>query len=335
MMRAARALIGLLAILLIVSPMAGCQGFGESGLASELARVKSINGFAVLSKSAQKVDIAAQGRRVRLAPATGLCIAEDSLTAVKDGAFAMIAECSDAAGGGVVSFPGVVTVSISGEKGFGGTGRGTGDLAEIRAFLETQAGRALLGRGGDPAKVKVIEMRQLGDALYLYVEDPEGDQLGVFSPRFWRAFVRVNKRLLLATVNGFAARPVPRAQMLSLLALQVTKLREANLAPLYADEQEVARGAIGQVAEASEDPTPRAPGTSPRPASRLRTGTALVEVPEEELLATADLEALLKDTPDPQVETVDTLTLEAALEPAPSDSQWAPDAAPAAPRRPG
>lgn len=335
--------LGLIAALVFTT--AGCLDRGFNALEAELSRVKADKGFAVISHSAQQADISAMGRKVRIEPARGLCIAEESLTVAEDGAFAMIADCTpdgstatDGSGRKHLalppSFPGILTVSVSGQRGFGDNPVTRAELDKLREFLTTNKGRALLGRAGKANGVEILESRVLGDALYVYVADKGEQGLSVFSPRFWRAFARINDRLVLATVNGFAARPAGDDRMLAVLALQVTRLRQANLAPVHEDEVRVARladkdlkvaaGAVLPSLEDAIDAAKTAPLKAPRPAVRLQPGQSEVQIATaaEVVDETSEILAISEQTAP-------------ELPPTGSAGRWAPNTAPAAPQRPG
>lgn len=268
--------------------LAACGLPGESGLEAELARVKSVGGFAILSKDRHLADIAAEGRRVRLKPVKGLCVAPASVDITASGAFAIIGDCvpegPDAASPGAEvppTFPGLLTVTVAGNRGFGEAEISPEAIEALKTSLATPQGRAFLGRGGAPEAVTILEMRQVGDALYVLVEDPSGDGFEVFSPQFWRAFARINDRLVLTTLNGLADIPIGRERMLAYLAMQVSELRRANRARIHRDELALAEGAgvdfdgaeITPTANAiTLEETGQAPERAPRPRPRLGQG---------------------------------------------------------------
>ena len=312
---------------------------GLSGRDEEFQRVGAKDSFAILSQSSTQTDIAAHGRRVRIEPAKGLCIAEDSISVAEGGAFAMIADCAPKANASSAGpgFPGVLTVSISGEKGFNGNEVSSDELSNLKAFLDTPLGRQSLSRGGNGEDVKILETREIGDALYVHVESRGEDALAVFAPRFWRAFVRVNERLVLATASGFAKRRRGDTELLSLLAMQITQMRQANLAPVHEEELRLAEGLDGRL-EAKETrlaSVSSAPSKAPVPASRIQgfgDKKTLVD-----LIAEVDIAG---QQPDPIARVGPVRGAEAAPDPEPEEEEeqittLAPDLAPAAPKRPG
>ncbi|MEM7236698.1 MAG: hypothetical protein AAF501_02565 [Pseudomonadota bacterium] len=323
--------------------ISGCAGeFGESGLADELARVKVQNGFAVLARSTHHAEIAAQGKRIHIETAEGFCIADGSLDVSSRGVFALIADCVTEDGATQLvsaddelvlppSFPGIMTVSITGESGFVTDGDGD-DLEDLEDYLKTREGRTLLGRGGAPDEVEIMEIRRIGDARYVFIRDRGPNDLGVLAKSFWRAFLPVNSRMLLVTISGFAARPVSESEMLEMLALQVTHLRTANKAPVYADEVRLAKRANSRldvdgssvVAEVPARATDAiAPLEAPRPVPRGGKRTLVVLLEDDRMvLGSADL-AIASETA-PIADHV-----------ASPESKVAPVRAPAAVPRPG
>ncbi|MEM7177558.1 MAG: hypothetical protein AAGD47_09675 [Pseudomonadota bacterium] len=317
---------------------------GESGLAAELARVKSKNGFAVLRQSSSMAEIAAQGRKIRIAPIDGLCLASEAFDVSSRGVFALIADCGGEARSVSVSasdgsrtvdlppsFPGVMTVSISGEYGVDLSG-GADTLDELGTFLRTGNGKKLLGRGGAPETVEIVEMRRIGDALYVQVLDRGGDTLQVFSQTFWRAFLPINQRLVLTTISGFSARPIGSEEMLSFLALQVAEMRRVNGGPIYDDEVRVAQGVDGKLESGEQiviaglapgQGTGAAPDGMPRPVARPGSGRKRVTI------ATLDSAGQAIGGPNLGVALPDNAHVGRP------NSKWAPVFAPKAPARPG
>lgn len=250
------ALLGGAAVMLL----AGCEPgqFGFSGRDAEWARRGA---FSVVSASAQRAVLSAEGNRVAVEPSPGFCLAEDEIETSDRSAFVLIGDCmmeSAPMGDGALDLPpgmpGIMTVSLSGDPGFSGSGASDRDLSQLEAYLETQEGRALLGRGGDGSQVSVIDTRRQGDTLYVLVEDRDGEAVPVLAPRFWRAFVELNERLAVITVSGFRDVPMNEEVMLRHLGDQVRQLQLANAVPV--EEAPV------QYAEAQPRPARRPPTTA-------------------------------------------------------------------------
>ncbi|MEM9044329.1 MAG: hypothetical protein AAGC81_06520 [Pseudomonadota bacterium] len=304
--------------------MSACDQLGESAVDAELKRIKSLKGFAVLEQTRDKAEIAAQGKKLWIAASKGFCIAPDSIEVSRRGIVAVIADCVDgeivvttAETGATIelppSFPGVVTVSVTGKRGLRETSAIT-SVAALETFLESKDGRRLLGRTQQSKTIEVRDMRRIGDALYVHVHDTEGDALGIFAPDFWRAFLPIRDRLVLVTVNSFAARPLDDEDMMGFLATQVVRLHEANGSRPSSEELAIAAAVDGQF-ESSSGPVSLAE-------LELDDGTAPKKAPRPVFRPKAALGSIESETED------------ASRHVARPSSRWAPVRAPVAPKRP-
>ncbi|MEM1275753.1 MAG: hypothetical protein AAGH74_04440 [Pseudomonadota bacterium] len=237
----------------MTAALTACDQIGESGVAAELRRVK---GFALVEQTRDKAEIVAQGQKLWIAASKGFCIAPDSIEVTGQGIVAVIADCIDAevmvtptATGGTIelppSFPGVTTVSVTGKRGLK-KASSINDIRALEAFLETEQGRQLLGRSRQSESMEIREMRRIGEALYVHVYDTSGDSLGIFAPDFWRVFLPIRGRLVLITVNGFAARPLDNEDMMGFLATQVVQLHMSNGSRASKEEFEIAAAVEGR-----------------------------------------------------------------------------------------
>ena len=86
------------------------------------------------------------------------------------------------------------------------------------------------------ALVPLVATRRIGGALYVLIEESSAGAASILAPRFWRAFIEINERLVLVTVSSFSDRPVAEDAMMGFLALQMTGLRRVNR--LRAEEEE-------------------------------------------------------------------------------------------------
>lgn len=239
---------GLWLVQFLVLALAGCESPGFSARDTELARQQGKVGFAVLEASPARAVFAVKGREVVVEPPEGYCLDEQSLAVTRRSAFALVADCieseekalADGGGSGDLSeaFPGILTVTVSGETAFGGE---PGALAAFETLLDTTAGGRLLGRGDGAGTGRVVTARRVDGALYVLVEETgaEGAQ-SIFAPRFWRVFTEINDRLVLVTLSGFKDRPVGEDEMLAFLAAQMTALRSANDMTASVDEAQTA-----------------------------------------------------------------------------------------------
>jgi hypothetical protein len=237
---------------LAATALAGCENLGADGVDAELARTRGQKSFAIISSTAERATFNARGQRIVVEPPQGYCLDEGSVTVTRKAAFALVSDCmanggpklaENAGKGSVVkfapprAFPGIMTVSVSGEPAYGSE---PGALDAFEALLDTPAGLTLLGRGSSPEPGKVAAVRRIGGALYVLIEEPPGGRGAFLAPRFWRAFIDINDRLVLVTVSSFSDRPIADDAMMGFLALQMTRLRQANNLAPDSEEDEIA-----------------------------------------------------------------------------------------------
>jgi hypothetical protein len=286
-------------LLLGIICLAGCENYGASGVKSELARIRAEKGFAVISSNETRAVFAARGQRVVVEPPDGYCLDEGSVDVSRQAAFALVADClqdrlvelnnsSDAATVREIalprSFPGILTVSISGEPAFD---RNPQALDAFEAFIETAPGRKLIGRGDGGAPGTVIATRRVGGALYVLIEGPETGGSRFLAPRFWRAFIDINDRLTLVTVSSFSDRPVAEDAMMGFLAQQIVRLRNANGLPEEDEEIEIAGQLVETLDLASGTDTLTIGGQSSPTETSDGTGPARAPQPPARRIASA------------------------------------------------
>lgn len=212
---------------------AGCQELEAQSSRTE--RLSAQSGLAIVSSHPARAVIAADGREVVVEPAGGFCVEEDALSISGAAAFALLSDCQPQ---GARAFPGIVTVSVSNTSMIDPGTTAEDALAAMRQFLATDQGLALLGRSGGPIRVEAA--RDVGDGLYVLVEDGTAAPLPILSPRFWRAFVELNGRMAMVTISSFRDNPLGDNAMLGSLARQVVALRRANRSPASAEEMALA-----------------------------------------------------------------------------------------------
>lgn len=315
-----------IALTLGAMTLAGCENIGFSGRDAEIARVRGLNGFAVIESDAKRAVFAVRGRRVVVEPPPGYCLDRDSVNVTQSAAFALIFDCledqrdkmsKDGGEGEVVeislprTFPGILTVSISGEPAYGREAR---DLDSFEGLIEGEAGLKLLGRGNRQQPGRIIATRRIGGAFYVLIEEARTEVASILAPRFWRAFLDVRQRLVLVTVSSFSDRPIAEDAMLGFLARQIMRLREVNGLPPEEEETEIARQM-----EASLD-------------------IAVIGAAELTVIR-ADIPAVTLDGVGPVRAPLPPGRRMASAAPArggtAGPSSWAPNRAPAAPARPG
>lgn len=261
--------------------LAGCESPGMSGLSDELARQRGEVGFAVVRNSEHRAVFAVNGRQVAVEPPEGYCLDEEAIAVSRRSAFALVTDCMESQEAALANgdsgetlprtFPGILTVTVSGEAAFG---EEPGALAAFQSLLGTEAGGRLLGRGDGSGPGRVVAAKRVGGTLYVLIEEAraEGSE-SIFAPGFWRAFTEINGRLVLVTVSGFNDRPLGEDEMLAFLASQITRLREANGLEPGAGEEQIASAVMAELqairsAEREAAQSEQAPRAAPMPPRR-------------------------------------------------------------------
>lgn len=222
--------------------LAGCASLelGKSGRGAELARQHAGESVVLLKAEEKRAVFEVRGRAVIIEPPEGYCLDADSAITTRRLGFVLVADCLQSPAESI--FPGILTVSVSGEP-IDGTGS---DLDDLEALLESERGRRLLGRSPSHRPGAIVATRRIGGALYVLVEEKPDGKARILQPRFWRAFVTIHDRLALVTVSGFADRPVAEDAMLAFTAAEVARLRRANGLPPDPEEDEIAAAAPGR-----------------------------------------------------------------------------------------
>jgi len=227
-------------LLLALLALAGCTEVGESGVDAELTRLQGERGIALISSTPKRVVFMARGQRVVVEPPEGYCLDVDAIEVTRRSAFSLVADCLDdrqvqvaqESGSGQAiainlprSFPGIMTVSISGDPALGADPQA---LDAFETLLRTESGGKLLYRGNTNGGAgNIVATRRVGRALFVLIDEAPGATSFV-SPRFWRGFIEINERLVLVTVSSFSDRPIAAEGMLAFLASQTAQLRKAN-----------------------------------------------------------------------------------------------------------
>ncbi|SFJ12920.1 hypothetical protein [Albimonas pacifica] len=220
--------------------------------------------------------VQAGGRTVVITPPTGFCVDPDSVRPQGAAAFVLIEDCALAGAADALTAPdaapdqpiaqpalvdGLVTLSIGAQPLFESAPEA--GFKALEAFLRSEDGRTSAGLGGDASAVKIVESRQVGDTLYVLVEDKGRNAVPILGERFWRAFTEINQRATIASLGVFDSSSMRDGAKLAHLARVVTALKEGNGdAP---GEAELRLAATAPVASPTPAPAPDAP---PKPGAR-------------------------------------------------------------------
>ncbi len=173
--------------------------------------------FAVLGFAPQRLDLAAAGRTLVVAPPDGLCLTRRGLSLSPDAAVVMLDGCG--------AEDGLRRSVLVGDEPLAEPGGSDAALDAMASALREPEGWRAVGLGG--AALDVMEVRRAGDALFVVVQDrgrpatPHG--------RRCRAFTEVGERLTIVTVSAPVGREVDPQALMREAAAIVGALRGANL----------------------------------------------------------------------------------------------------------
>lgn len=192
--------------------LAGCDPAGVSGA------------------SATRATVNAGGQSITIAAPAGFCVDRRSTSVTSSGAFVLISDCALLGGpsiSGAAPVGAAMTASVS-TGGLGDGGPATRSLADLALYAETQGGKALVGRSGQAAGVRILNSQTKGDVLYMLVEDRGSQQIAGIDPRFWRGFLEVNGRLVALSQLSFQGGGVDTQEGLNLIAAYAGAIQRAN-----------------------------------------------------------------------------------------------------------
>lgn len=188
---------------------------------------------ALSGSSPSRARVTVAGRPVIVAAPPGFCIDAPSTTMTNAGAFVLMSDCAllgkqGAGRGGRAPVGAALTASVS-SGGLGGEGDDeAATLDELRDFLDTADGRALVGRSGRANRVRILSTQLKDDVLYVLVEDRGQQPIAGIDPRFWRAFLEVNDRMTVLSVIGFEGTGPGLQDALNDLAAAAAAIKAAN-----------------------------------------------------------------------------------------------------------
>lgn len=150
------------------------------------------------------------GRSVVIGGPEGYCVDRADSRLNGDSPFVLLGSCASIAGdraAGAPAFPGVLTAAVS-PPGDGAPFADT--IAQLDAFVGSEAGRAALARDGDPASVQVLATERVGEALVIHLRDTSDNAVPGIEETYWRGLFEVNGRLVTVSVMSFADLPLGR-----------------------------------------------------------------------------------------------------------------------------
>ena len=207
-------------------------------LAAALAAVLALAGCdpaGVSGAGATRTTVTVAGQPVTVAAPAGFCVDRRSTSVTSTGAFVLISDCallgqsSTGASAATARPPmgAALTASVS-TGGLGDGGPATQSLADLERYAATPPGRALVGRSGQSAAVRILATQTQGGVLYMLVEDRGSQPIAGIDPRFWRAFLEVNGRLIALSELNFAGSGRDAQDGLNAVASFANAVQRAN-----------------------------------------------------------------------------------------------------------
>lgn len=168
--------------------------------------------------SRERFDVG--GAVVTIAAPRGWCIDSPSARKSADGAFVLMTDC------GLLGRPAIVggrkgvalTASISDGSLLAAEGDGDA-LGDFESFVTSREGREVLGRSGQPDRVRILATKASGGVYYVLVEDRGRLPIEGLDRQFWRAFLDVNGRTVALSSLGFTGESDAQASLNELASL--------------------------------------------------------------------------------------------------------------------
>ena len=154
----------------------------------------------------------------------GYCV--DQGASRSDDGFAVMVGCALLSGRAAImpTTDGFITLQV----GAAGTASVTGSEETLRAFLETDAGKAVLGGNGAASDVTLRNVDMTPGLVTAHFDDASlGSELGL-EPRLWQGFLDLNGRMATVTVRSFARNPLGARDGTALLNATISEIRAAN-----------------------------------------------------------------------------------------------------------
>ncbi len=179
--------------------------------------------------AASRARVNVAGQAITIAAPPGFCVDSGSTRQSADGAFVLMSDCALLGGKGSGKAPvgAALTASVS-TAGLGGEGDAADSLEDLRDFSATREGRAVLGRSGQPSRVRILDTQVRDDVLYILVEDRGTLPIAGIDRQFWRAFLEVHGRMVALSGLGFEGAGVTLQDGLNQMAALSASIRAAN-----------------------------------------------------------------------------------------------------------
>lgn len=170
------------------------------------------------SPSRARFDVG--GATVTIAAPRGWCIDTSTARKSADGAFVLLTDCALLGKPAIVEGRKGAALTASISDGSLLAHEGDADtLSEFEAFAASRDGREVLGRSGQPDRVRIRATRESGGVYYVLVEDRGRLPIAGLDRQFWRAFLDVNGRTVALSSLGFTGESDAQASLNELAAL--------------------------------------------------------------------------------------------------------------------
>lgn len=182
-------------------------------------------------------SIAVARGEIVIAGPPGYCIDRRGSQLAGDAAFVLLASCATITPTKGVAGPhsaGLLTASVDKTTG------PPPSLAELEAFLTSDAGRGAMARDKNPSSVTVLETHTEQGALMLRIADSSDANPEALQGTYWRALFSLSGRLITVTVQGFEKNPLSDADGHDKLRGFLQRIRGETLAKNAADVRSAA-----------------------------------------------------------------------------------------------
>lgn len=188
--------------------------------------------LAVQALEGERAVVTAGGRTVDIVPPDGFCIIDDTVETGEQAVSALIGRCANAVDTGMPN--GLLTASVSPAPLFRPGEPIASELDSLEAFLDSDSGRPLLTRNETASEPEIVETYRIDNMLVMLIEDPDTSAPIVATPRYWRAFMQLNDRMVTVSASAFSGDDANERAVFALLRAFTDELRTANTRPSLA-----------------------------------------------------------------------------------------------------